>query len=218
MIVNFWLLPIALLLLWFPRQWLRFGRKVIPLPARRAKTDKDLRDASDVSLHLRDELKKPRNWVDFLRAAAGGIAICVVCFEVTPGAPKGTANLIFVIQCVLLMVAVAIQTVRFQQRLTLIAPIFFILGLSFGLLGWKAAFFACVTVWVLNLLIPSVGVFLFVFAGLELGFARFLDRGASMKTVLLAAALAFAPVVLSAMTNRRLVKLSKKTKSKAVEV
>ena len=216
MIVNYWLLPIAIILLWFPRQWLRFGRKVVSIPSRRKSTDKDLRDANDVSLRLRDELRKPRNWVDFLRAVAGGVGVCFVCFDVQANAPKGTDTLVFSLQCAVLAVAVGIQMVRLQNRFTLVAPVFFLLGLSFGLLGWQAALFACVTIWVLNLLIPSVGIFLMVFAGLELVFSRLLARGVPFKMVMLAAALTAGPVIFSAMTNRRLVKLNKKTKSKAV--
>jgi hypothetical protein len=213
-IVNFWLLPIAVVLLWFPRQWLRLGVKVIPLSPRHAPTDKDLRDARDISLRLRDELVKPRNWIDFSRAVTGSIGICFVCFDVQPDAPRNTGDLIFGIQCVVLLTAVAIQTIRFQHRLTLVAPVFFILGLSFGLLGWQAAVFACVTIWVLNLLIPSPGFFLMVFAALEVLFSRLLAGGVPAKLVLLAAVIATGPVIFSAMTNRRLVKLNRKKRNK----
>ncbi len=214
MIVHYWLLSFALLLLWFPRPWLRFGGKVVSLPSR-SPVDKNLRDSNDVSLRLMDELPNPRNWVDFLRALAGGIAVMIFCFERIRGGPKITADLIFTIQCVIFVIALLIQTTRFfQQKMTLVAPIFFIFGLSFGLIGWQAALFACIAIWVANLLLPSAGVFLMVFAFLEMVFARFLSYGfhAYTRTLILTAALAITPVLLSAMTNRRLVKLNKKTR------
>ncbi|HSH93538.1 MAG TPA: hypothetical protein VK968_05295 [Roseimicrobium sp.] len=214
MIIHIWLLLIAVLLLWIPRQWLRYGGKVVTLPER-SKADKDIRDANDVSLQLRDEILKPRNWVDFLRAAAGGIAVYGVCFEVGQGAAKGTGNIVFIVQFAVLLIAVLLQTIRIEQRMTLVAPVFFVLGLSFGLIGWKAALFACVTIWVLNLLLPSAGMFLFVFAFVEAVFFRLVGNGFSMKTVILTVILTTFPLLFSALTNRRLVRLNKKNRTRS---
>ncbi|CAM3150951.1 hypothetical protein [Rariglobus hedericola] len=209
MIVNYWLLPIALLLLWLPRQWLRFGGKVISLP-RPSRQSRDDHDTRDVSLKYREEFSKPRNWVDFLRAIAGSLAISYACFERAPEAVKSVSTEIFILQCVLLFVAVVIQTVRFEGKVTLSAPVFFILGLSFGIIGWKAALFACVAIWVINLVLPSVAIFLFVFAGLQVCFGLILPQQATTRSALLAAALAITPVLFSAITKRRLVRLNKK--------
>jgi membrane-associated HD superfamily phosphohydrolase len=218
-IVHYWLLSFALVLLWFPRPWFRFGAKVVSLSSRKP-VDKNLRDSNDASLQLMDELPNPRNWVDLFRALAGGIAVMMFCFERVRGAPKGTAEIIFIIQCAILVIALFVQTTRnFQQRVTLVAPIFFIFGLSFGLIGWQAALFACVTIWVVNLLLPSAGIFLMVFAVLEVVFAKLLARGfhAHTRTLILAAMLTFIPVLLSAMMNRRLVKLNKKTRVRSAK-
>ncbi len=223
MIVHYWLLSFSLLLLWFPRPWLRFGGRVFRLPSR-PPVDKNLRDSSDVSLRLADELPNLRNWIDLLRGAAGSIAVFGIrigaeripgCFERMRGAPKGTADIIFVIQCAIFVIALLIQTTRnFQERVTLVAPIFFIFGLNFGIIGPLATVFACIAVWVVNLLLPSSGVFLLVFAGLEVVFAKFLSFGvnAYTRTLIMAAALTILPVLLSAMFNRRLVKLNKKAR------
>lgn len=210
-IVNIWLLPIAVLLLWFPRQWLRFGKKLHFARPHRRRSEKEVRDAEDVSLKLKDEFRKARNWVDWMRAGVGSVGLCFVCFQVAPGAPKGAALTNFLIEAAILMIAVLIQTVRVQPRLTLVAPVFFVLGLSFGLIGWPAALLACVAIWALNLVLPSAGYFLFFFACLEVGFG-FLLGWAARPDMMLAAALTLAPVLLSAVTNRRLVQLSKKTR------
>ena len=111
--------------------------------------------------------------------------------------------------------AILIQTTRnFQERVTLVAPIFFLFGVSFGIIGPLTALFACIAVWVVNLLLPSSSVFLLVFAGLEVVFAKFLSSGANSytRTLIIAVALTLLPVLLSAMFNRRLVKLNKKAR------
>ncbi|MBW8782834.1 MAG: hypothetical protein JF599_13235 [Verrucomicrobia bacterium] len=211
MIVNIWLLPLAVLLLWFPRQWLRFGKKLNLARPHRRRSEKEVRDAEDISLRLRDEFRKVRNWVDLVRAAVGSIGLCVVCFNIAPDAPKNTPVTIFLIQTAVLVVAVLIQTVRVQPRLTLVAPVFFVLGLSFGLVGWPAALLACVAIWALNLVLPSAGYFLFFFAGLEVSFGLLLGWE-GRPSIISAAVLALIPILLSAVTNRRLVQLNRKTR------
>lgn len=208
-IINYWLLPIALVLLWLPRQWLRFGGRVFAEPRRR-RVDHDEHDQRDVSLKYREEFTKSRNWIDFLRAIAGSLAISYCCFE-NGAVDKAVDARIFVLQCVVLIAAVLIQTIRHEGRFSLVAPVFFILGLSFGLIGWKGGLFASITIWTLNLVLPSAGVFLFVFAGIEICFGLLLSK-VPLRFALLAAALAILPVLLSAVTKHRLVRFSKKTK------
>lgn len=211
MIINFWLLPIALVLLWLPRQWLRFGGKVFSVPRRHHRTEPGVEhDQGDVSLKYREEFTKSRNWVDFLRAIVGSVAVTYCCFE-NADAVKAADGWIFVLQCVVFVVAVLLQTLRFEGRFSLVAPVFFILGLSFGLIGWKGGLFAGITIWTLNLVLPSAGVFLFVFAGVEICFGLLLSK-VPLRFALLAAALAILPVLLSAVTRHRLVRFSKKTK------
>jgi hypothetical protein len=220
-IINLWLLPIALLLLWLPRQWFRFGGKVAVFAGsggngqstrRRRRSPTEERDKSDVSLKLKDEVSKVRNWIDLVRALIGGIALTQVCFSVAPDAAKGTSTQLFVIEALILVVAVLIQTIRLENRFSLVAPVFFLLGLSFALIGWKAALFAVVGIWTLNLVLPGAGVFLFFFAALEICFGLLL--GASLTSVELAASLSILPFFFSAVTKRPLVRLNKKTKSR----
>jgi hypothetical protein len=184
---------------------------VISVP-RRKRPDRDDRDVGDVSIKWRDEFSNPRNWVDFLRAVAGSLAVSYVCFEQADDATKRVHTAIFVVQCVLMVAAVLIQTIRLEGRFTLSAPIFFVLGVSFGLIGWKAALLACVAIWVINLALPSAATFLFVFAGLQIFFGLVLPDQATIGPAMLAAGLAIAPVLLSALTKRRLVRFNKKAR------
>lgn len=215
MIINFWLLPVVLVLLWLPRQWLRFGGTVISLPHHRRRHHHHSEhgvepDQGDVSLKAREEFLKSRNWVDFFRAIAGSTAVTACCFENTDAAQADDAGM-FVLQCVVFVLAVVIQTLRFEGRFSLVAPVFFILGLAFGLIGWKGGLFAGITLWTLNLVLPGPGVFLVVFAGIEICFGLLLTR-VPLRFALLAAALALLPVLISAVTRHRLVRFSRKTK------
>ncbi len=208
MTLNPWLLTLALLLLWCPRQWLRFRRKGITSP--RFKPSKRTgQESRAVALKFRDELAKPRNWVDFVRALAGAFLIGLSAKEL-PDATSGDHLQIVALRWTVLLIAMLIQTARRGGgRFTLVAPVFFILGLSFDLLGWEAALFAFITIWIFSGVLSGQGLFLFVFAALVVGFGLLLSP-APRERVILMAFLAMVPVLLSAMAKRRLVRLNKK--------
>ncbi len=208
MIVHLWLLLTSLLVLWFPRQWLRMGGDVIPASrARRSK--RPTTAARDTPLHALKQLLKLRNVVDFARALIGGLAVVYLCFDEAPDAGKFVGAQIFLIQAAVFLVAVLIQTIRVgHDGLTLVAPVFFFFGLSFGLIGWKAALFACVPGLLLTRMLPGPGISLFVFAALEAGFGVLL-RGASFRMILMSVILTIIPVVLSGVLKRPIAWLHK---------
>ncbi len=210
MIINYWLLPLALLLLWFPRQWLRVGPKV--LKKGRSRRAGELPEAEDAGLLWTKEFGKPRNWVDLLRAAIGAFAIAHVCFTRGDGADDSVTIIIPVIVSLLLISAVVIQTVRFESRLAMVAPVFFAIGLGFALIGWKAAFFATVAAWTFNRVLSGAPGFLAILAGLQLLFGFFLGSD-GVVPVLISASLTFFPLVLSAVFRRPLVRLNKKNRA-----
>lgn len=215
MIVNYWLLSIALLLLWLPRQWLRFGtqfiRKPKPRPRPRDRVLRNPRNPGDISLRFREEVAKPRNWLDLVRAVVAALVIEHACFEQAAGAGRGVAIQIFLIQAAIYVVAVLIQTIRLEGRLTLAAPVFFVSGLSVALMGWMPTLFACIAIWVVNIMLPGAASFLFVFSGLQMIFGVFLAR-LPLRDAGLAAGLTMLPVLFSLTTKRRLIQLSRKTK------
>jgi hypothetical protein len=208
-LVNYWLLPFALILLWFPRQWLRNGGSVIPTPRLRRRPSSQDHDPRDLSLRWQEEFFKFRNWVDVARAAVGSWAVVNVCFDTTADAAKSVDVMILALKALALVIAVLIQTTRRDRReITLVAPVFFVMGLSFGLIGATAAFFACVMVWTLNRALPSAGIFLCVFAGLQVCFGFGL-ASAPLPMILLAGGLSWIPVLLSAVMRRRLERISR---------
>lgn len=213
MIVDFWLLPLALILLWLPRPWLRHGDKVVPKTgARPDGRARIAREPGDDSLRVKDEAKKPRNWLDFARAAVGAFMIQPVCFQPAADAAAGAGTWIFVVECAICVVAVLIQMIRVEGRLMFVAPVFFIGGLGLGILGWLPGLFAFVAIWVINLVLPGPSFFLFLFSGL-LGVFGFFLSSHSLRYTALVSGLSLLPVVISLMTKRRLVQLGKRTKS-----
>ena len=203
---------------------MRLGRQ-IGAKSRRRRDYTGVVDPSDVSLKMKEQFGKLRNWIDLLRAVAGGIALNSqipnfgnVCFAVDQSLSKRmryqVADEIFLLEIAILVIAVLFQTTKIEGRLTLVAPVFFILGLSFGLIGWKAALLACIAIWAINLVLPSADIFLLVFALLQVCFGLIPKVGSSRMDVVLAACLALTPVMISSLTKRRLVELNKKVKSK----
>jgi hypothetical protein len=206
-IVNHWLLFISVVLLWFPRPWMRKGTKATSSRSRKKK--RTVIGDNDLIGQAKEELFKPRNWVDFFRALAGGLAVSYLCFDQAADAATTADTRVFLFQILIYGGAVLIQTVRLGQGgLSFVAPVFFLLGLSFGLLDWKAAVFVTVAGFCLNRLLPGPGTYLFVFAILELVFGGLLPDS-SFEFVLLAVGLAMAPVILSGVSKSPLVWLNK---------
>lgn len=211
MIVHPWPLLFALVLLWLPRRWLRVGDRLLKRPETRRRDGAPApRDHDDSSLKIKEEAGKPRNWLDLIRAAAGSFILQHECFDQASDGSPGAAAWIFILQAAICVVAVLIQMVRLESRLSFSAPIFFIGGLGIGILGWLSGLFAWVAIWVLNFVLPGPSLFLFVFSTLLAGFGVLFSAGPSRDTAL-AAGLAWLPVVFSLVTKRRLVQLGRKS-------
>ena len=219
-----WLyLFLAVALLWLPRQWLRFGKRVIEFPRgsrRRARRDTNpakARDTGDVSVSFREEATKLRNHVDFFRAALGSVLLLGTLpgreplLRAAEGASARAAQLAADLPLAILLVGVLLQTVRFESRVTLFPPMFYLAGLTFGLCGFYPALFALVLVWAINFGLPSPTGFLAIHALLILTFGL-LFQGMSGKLPFVAAGLLFLPVLLSLLMRRRLVLLTKRVK------
>ena len=150
---------------------------------------------------LGEEFTKRRNWIDFLRALAGGYAVAVVGIHSGATGEGGGMSVLLAVAGAF-FIAVAMQTMRFEGKLAFYPPIFFLGGLAFALVGPKAAFFAFVAVWAVNLALPSASVFLFCYSGVILILGVMF--GAPIKQAGLAAGLAMLPVMAALLTRRRL--------------
>jgi hypothetical protein len=203
-------LVFALMLLWLPRQWLRVGGRVLHRRPRVHATGRDSnprhqRQPGDRSLWLREELVKGRNYLDLLRGSIGGWTVMHFCFSLPPetNAPPSGRGALLALQTAIFVVAVLIQMIRWYGKISLFAPVFFLLGLTAGICSWQVALFAAVLVWALNCALPNPEAFLFVQA-IALGGFSYLFLGTITLATLLGAAVVFLPVVVSLLTKERL--------------
>jgi hypothetical protein len=223
-IIDWFHLLIAVFLLWLPRQWLRFGRRVGEGHRRRSFHDTNpakARAPGDQSVSFRAEFAKLRNYIDLLRGGLGSVMLfgtfegIEAAWRSAPGASLETYRIILTGQLAIVLLGVLIQTFRFEHRLVLFPPIFYFMGLTIGLCGLYPAAFACLLVWTINLALPNPAGFLSVHALLALTFGL-LFNGLASRLPFAAGAFLFVPVLLSLLSRRRLALFNKRTKSGAV--
>ncbi len=229
MIIDLPYFILALAILWFPRQWLRFGRDAtrglrwMRRSRRHLNEQLRTREPGDVRLTAADEFSKLRNYIDFLRALVGGLlivghseweivaAIRHEAATVDPTAVTAGTGLDY-LRMALLLVGVCIQFFRFEGRLTFYAPIFYLGGLGFALCGLNAGLFAFVVCWTLNTAAPLLpGGFLSMYA-LLIFMLGLLLRGLGDSYVLFMGAVSFLPVLVSLLARRSLAIFVKRMK------
>jgi hypothetical protein len=207
------LLPIAML--WFPRQWLRSGARVLK---KRRKPDGAMerlagigaRDPEDKSVQPGREFGNFRNYIDLFRALAGGYSLSQFAF--TAGTDDARL-VVLVIQAVILLVAVLVQSVRYDARISFFAPIFFFVGMSVGVSGHYAGLFAFALVLAINPVIPNPRMFLTAYGLLLIPFGVVFN--ADLALLLIDVGLVLVPPLMSLLTKRPLVIFTKKAKSAA---
>lgn len=213
--INWPYLLVAIAMLWFPRQWLRTGARVLK---KRRKPDGAMerlagigaRDPDDKSVQPSREFANFRNYIDLFRALAGGFSLSQFAFA----AGNDDAELtVLIIQGIILFVAVLIQAVRFDGKLSFYAPIFYFAGMSVGASGHFAGLFAFALVLAINPVIPTPRMFLTAYGFLLIPFG--LAFGAEWRLLLLNASLILVPPLASLLTKRPLVIFTRKPKSVA---
>ncbi len=229
MIIDLPYFILALVILWFPRQWLRFGRgatrrlRWLRRSRRHLHEQLRTREPGEVRLAVSEEFSKPRNYIDFLRALAGGLLIVgnseweiVAAIRLETVATDATSSAAVTgleyLRMGLVLAGVVIQFLRFEGRLTFYAPIFYLGGLGFALCGLNAGLFAFITCWILNSAAPLLpGGFLSLYA-LLIFMLGLLLRGLSDSFVLFMGAVSFLPVLVSLLARRSLAIFVKRMK------
>ena len=210
-------LLLGLVLLFTPRGWLRLGKSEGGSKRKkRVFTGGPNRDRmpGDNSVWASEEFARRRNWLDMLRGLAGGYAVMTTVPVVlnaligVPGASLG--NVIFGTQGGIFLGAIAVQMVRLEERVTLFPPLFFVLGLSFPVVGVLAALIAFFTVWAINIVLPNPASFMAAYGGGIAILSVFIGYGP--KRGALMAALSLFPPVVSVLMGRRLAAFRKRTK------
>jgi hypothetical protein len=125
------------------------------------------------------EVKDVRNWLDFLRALvggyglfAGGIAgVALVDLPLAQSGPVIAAQIAVVVVAVALQVPVPAERGMIQCH----APVFFIQGLLFGLVDWRAGLIAAAVAWTNTPLLKTPLTFLPVTAAAAVLFSLCID-------------------------------------------
>jgi hypothetical protein len=208
-------LLLAVAMLWFPRQWLRSGARVLkkrrkPDGAMERLAGMGARDPEDKSVQPGREFANLRNYIDLFRALAGGYSLSQFAF--TAGTDDAQ-QMVLGIQAAVLLGAVLIQSIRYDVRMSFFAPIFFFLGMSVGASGHYAGLFAFALVLAINPVIPNPRMFLTAYALLLIPFG--LVFNADWALLGINVVLVLLPPLMSLLTKRPLVIFTRKAKSVA---
>ena len=196
-------LALSLLLLWFPRNWLRFGMRVTPKPPRKYNQAKVERDPYDQSVKPLAEAVKSRNWLDLFRAMIGGFGVLNVAEQQAIGGDLSAAPVLLALATAALVVGTVVQMVRLQGRLSLFAPIFFLQGLTFGATGGMVGAIAMLGAWGLSPVLPSAGALLFVQGAATLCLSLLLREADPVMGMVMAGVI-WMPVLVSVLFRKRL--------------
>jgi len=201
--IHWFFLTLALLLLGFPRSWLRLGRWRSRRRRQRETMVKFQQDGGanpeDKSVRLKRELRSPRNYVDLLRALAGGLALWHYSFTAGPD----DRRFVLLVQLLVTFAAVMIQSTRWRQRITFFAAIFFYLGISVAMGNYVSAVLAFMLTCAINPVLATPRLFVSAYAALLLPFNYFLGGGPLLAVA--NSLLLFLPVLLSLLSNRPMV-------------
>ena len=217
MTVHFQYFLPALLLLWMPRSWL-YWRERPPAPRRRGTLGRLVRrlkkpsvnyDRTTRVVRFWPEFFKRRNLIDLARAGVGAWAVCDFSFTLEVPDPaamtdSGVGTIATTAMSTILLVAVAIQTFRpHGGRMVLVAPIYFVTGVSMGVLGVLPGLLAWALIWALSPLLFGPERLLLTYT-LLLGLFGPLFGGYDRTIAWMPAAAALLPVLVSLFGKRPL--------------
>lgn len=210
----------GLILLWFPRSWMRLGFTVVK---RRGTSGESRRnqepwlrhETGDPRIDPRREIRKVRNYFDLLRGAAGGLAIMggpaiAASLTAAEDAPSVVAGQVLALNLLVLFAGTLIQTLRYERsHWSFFAPIFYLAGISISLCTPWGSLFAFMLIWSLNPMLGNAQGFLTTY-GLLMCLFGYLLLGFSDHMPLAAFGLCFMPVLLSMLTRKPLMVFSRK--------
>lgn len=117
-----------------------------PLPLSRGLRRFVLKSRRNASADVMSMLRPWQNWFDLARAAAGAYILMGLAIRVDPEV-KGAATEAFIVQGGILGLAVLVQTLRYADEIRVIAPIFYLSGLTVVVAGYAAGGFAVFAAW-----------------------------------------------------------------------
>lgn len=213
-VIHWLYLALAVLMLWFPRQWLRLGHRF--LKRRHKHKDKieqfaeeQARDPDDKSVRLSLEFRGKRNWLDLMRAAAGSLCLVYFAFEITEMTSDARRS-VLALQVFVVLVGTLIQCIRREEKVSYFAPIFYLVGIGAGLGSPYPVIFSLLLVMAINPVLPNPRVFLTVYGLLMIPFGILFS--ADLLRMLATTAVTCVPPLVSVLAARPLVIYSKRVK------
>ena len=201
----------SLLLLWFPRKSLGKGMRLLQPPKNKFTDPRTDREPGDLALRAREEFAKVRNYVDLIRGIAGSYGLMYWSFG-SPSEQKNQENpTVLIIQILVFVLAVLSQTIRWKNRLTLVAPVFFLAGISVGISGYEAALYGTIATWLIHSLLSTPTVFLLTQTALIAVFSLLFSGTANAGTYM-AAGISLIPALASLTLGRPLAIGTKKNR------
>lgn len=173
---------------------------VPPLPLSAAER-KFLKSRRNQATSIRSMLGIWQNWADFARGGVGVYLLTQFAIEINP-AVKSAGTKALLLESAILAVGLLLQVVRFRQGVQLIAPVFYLCGLTLVLAGYDAGGFAVFAGWLFAVGIGSLAYQLPIM-GVALGAAGYL-LDSSLLHLMLACGLIFVPVVLGFLFQQQL--------------
>ena len=214
-IIHWPYLALAAAMLWFPRPWYRLGRRLFKRRRRHLDrleqfAEERARDPDDKSVRMGVECRSKRNWLDLLRAAAGGVGLMYFAFELPETPTLEARRSVFGLQVFVTVVGTLLQCIRREEKVSFFAPIFYLVGLSAALGSPSGVLFSLLLMMAINPIIPNPRVFLGSLGLLMLPFGVLFST--EMMRAIAAAALTCLPPLISLLAARPLVIYSKRVK------
>ena len=219
MTVDIPLFLIGLLLLWFPRRWMRRGAAFLQRRKKSAESTRTEpwknREPGDPRIGFVAEFGKFRNYIDLLRAGTGSLMLwgglgMPAALALAAGSSRGESMKFMALRALLRLIGVLVQSIRYEKKhLSFYPPIFYLAGVSLALSDPRGAAFAFILVWAINSALPNAQAFLSAYAFLIAVFGLFFSRRMDLS-VILAAVLCFLPVLMSLLANRQLMVFTRK--------
>jgi hypothetical protein len=189
---------------------------------RRARSPWNSGSEDAASLSYRRELLKPRNFLDYFRAAGGAWALMggygiEPALRVDPNAEGGGNVRVLLLQAAIFTLGLLFQVVRFERgRLALTAPVFYLGGLVLLTCGPIAGLSGFVLAWFMTPVFPNVQAFLAILSCVVFLVSYFLAGLQPLAAV--GFVLCWVPIVLSMLFRRPLIVFSRRTPAPTREV
>ncbi len=192
MTFTIWCLGVSVILLWTP-VYLFFSSDI---------RDRIVDTQGSNGLPLLRIAATWQNWLDLLRGFVGSWLLFHHTFHFGPGLENGQYYMLALVGAIL-VVGVSIQVVYFRRHLFCLCPVFYLAGLSFGLVDWWMALYGLLAGLFFGGISNSSTLF-FCFSAGTLAVAGYLFRGIDVGW-LLASGTMLLPVVFSLSVQESLV-------------